>query len=92
MEILDGAHQHDDIDAFIDSIDPTTMRDGRHLREIHSALRGVEDANQALIEAIRGARRAGDSWAMIAIALGTSRQSAHRKYAAAVGENSQSGK
>lgn len=91
MEILDRADKDDDIGAFIDSIDPATMRDGRHLREISSALRGVDDANEALIEAIRGARSAGDSWAMIAIALGTSRQSAHRKYAAAVGERGPSG-
>ena len=82
MEILDSADKDDDIGTFIESIDPATMRDGRHLREISSALRGVEDANQALIEAIRRARHAGDTWTMIAIALGTSRQNAHRRYAA----------
>lgn len=73
-------------DQFIDTIDPATMRDGVHLRAIAAARDNVGFAQSALIEAIRDARRAGDSWAMIALMLRTSRQNAHRKYAVAVGE------
>lgn len=84
---MSATKHKDDVDAFIDSIDPTTMRDGRHLRAISAAHRGVDDANRTLVEAIRDARAAGDSWTMIAIALGTSKQNAHRKYAHLLGED-----
>ena len=80
------AHPNSDIDAFIDSIDPATMRDGVYLRAISAARQQVADAQDTLIDAIRAARQAGDSWTMIGIALRTSRQNAHRKYAHAVGE------
>lgn len=69
-----------DIDTFIDSIDPTTMRDGRHLRAIAAALRAKRDADSRLHEAVAAARAAGDSWTMIGLMLGTSKQNAFRKY------------
>jgi len=80
--------QHDtDIEAFISSIDPATMRDGSHLRAITEALESVTRSERAVVDAIRAARRAGDSWAMIGFMLGTSRQNAHRKYAHLIGED-----
>ena len=75
------------IDAFISSIDPASMRDGKYLQAISAARKAVEVSEAELVQAIRAARRAGDSWAMIGIALRTSRQNAHRKYAHLVGEN-----
>lgn len=71
----------DDIDDFIDSIDPATMRDARHLRKIAQARDALEAAEQNLQAAVNEARAAGDSWTMIGIALRTSKQNAHRKFA-----------
>lgn len=76
---------HDrDIDAFIDSIDPKTMRDAHHLREIAAARAAAEQAERRLVDAVRAARAAGDSWTAIGIALRTSKQNAHRKFASSV--------
>ena len=60
------------------------MRDGRHLRRIGAALTALEAAEEALRAAVAEAHDAGDSWAAIGAVLGTSRQAAHRKYAAMV--------
>ncbi len=70
----------DDIDDFIDSVDPATMRDARHLRKIAQARQALENAEHDLRTAVSEARAAGDSWTMIGIALRTSKQNAHRKY------------
>lgn len=68
------------IDDFIDSIDPTTMRDGKHLREIAAARKAVEDSQSRLQHAVDQAREAGDSWTAIGMALRTSKQNAYRKF------------
>lgn len=65
---------------FIDSIDPSTIRDGSHRREIAAAKNAVESSQEQLRRAVRNARAAGDSWTMIGIALGTSKQNAYRKF------------
>lgn len=72
-----------DVEAWLDSIDPATadFRDAAPLRAIGAALTNLEAAERALIDSIRAARRAGESWGMIGMILGTSRQAAHRKYA-----------
>jgi hypothetical protein len=69
-----------EIDAFIDSVDPATMRDGRHLRAVAAARKSLEAAEDALREAVAAARAAGDSWTMIGLMIGTSKQAAHRKF------------
>ena len=69
-----------DIERFIDSIDPTTMRDGRHLRAVAEALQASRDADDRLRKAVAAARANGDSWTMIGLMLGTSKQNAYRKY------------
>lgn len=76
----DIAHANDDIDDFIAGIDPASMRDGRHIRKIAAARQAVEDAQENLRLAVGEAREAGDSWAMIGVALRTSKQNAFRKY------------
>lgn len=70
----------DDIDAFIDSIDPSNMREGTHLREVAAARQAVADSQERLKRAVQSARAAGDSWTMIGVALRTSKQNAHRKF------------
>ena len=77
------------VDAFFDSIDPESMRDARHIREIAHARRALEASEKQLVDAIRAARTAGDSWTMIGIALRTSKQNAHRKYGKLIGETSE---
>lgn len=67
-------------DDFIDSISPADMRDGSHLRDIAAASRAVDEADERLREAVKAAREAGDSWTAIGLALGTSKQNAHRKF------------
>ena len=72
---------HDrDIEAFLASIDPKNVRDGKYLREIAAARQAVEDADRRLRAAVANARSVGDSWTMIGIALRTSKQNAFRKY------------
>jgi hypothetical protein len=81
----------EDVEDFIASIDPTTMRDGAALRAVAASRQGVVDAERRLVDAIRGAREHGDSWTMIGLMLDTSRQNAHRKYAHLVGEHDRQG-
>ena len=71
------------VEEWLDSLDPATMvvRDGRYMREISAAVAALTAAELRLEEAVAEARRAGDSWEMIGVALGTSRQAAHRKFA-----------
>lgn len=71
------------VEEWLDTLDPQTTpaRDARHLRAIGQALTNLEDAEQALEQAVADARAAGDSWEAIGAVLGTSRQAAHRKFA-----------
>ncbi|UFS59978.1 hypothetical protein [Subtercola endophyticus] len=68
---------------WLDSLDPVTSRmtDGSNLRRIGEALTALEAAEQALDDAVSAAHAAGDSWQVISLVLGTSRQAAHRKFA-----------
>ncbi len=72
----------DDAEEFIATIDPKTMRDAKHLREVAAARQAVEESDKRLRAAVAAAREAGDSWTMIGIALRTSKQNAFRKYGA----------
>jgi hypothetical protein len=70
------------VDAWLDGldIDAVEIRDGKHLREIGRALSALEAAEEQLKAAIAAAHAAGDSWAMIGVVLGTSKQAAHRRF------------
>jgi hypothetical protein len=72
-----------DVDAFIASIRPDSMRDASRLREIAAARDARDAADARLTAAVASARAAGDSWTMIGLALRTSKQNAFRKYGAA---------
>ncbi|HEU0191069.1 MAG TPA: hypothetical protein VFR17_07350 [Mycobacterium sp.] len=66
----------------LDELDPAThpARDAAAFRRIVAAVTGVHDAESELIEAVRAARRSGDSWTAIAVALGTTRQAAQQRF------------
>ena len=70
------------VEEWLDSLDPATMkvRDGVHLRAIGAALDALDAAERQLEAAVAEARQAGDSWDLIGMVLGTSRQAAHRKF------------
>lgn len=71
-----------DIEARLDALDPaaTPAQDARDLRAIAALVGRQTDVAKQLHEAVTEARRNGKSWAKIAIALGTTRQSAHERY------------
>lgn len=69
-----------EIDAFFDTIDPTALRDGSFLRDVAAAHQQLRQAETALNDAVARSRAAGDSWSMIGLVLGTSKQNAHRKF------------
>ncbi|WP_454294210.1 hypothetical protein [Salana multivorans] len=54
------------------------------LNTIDAALTDLENAEQRLLDSIRAAHQAGESWGMIGMVLGISWQAAHRKYAVLV--------
>jgi hypothetical protein len=65
-----------------DDLDPATTpsRSAEHFRRIIAARKGVEEADAELHAAVRAARDAGDSWAVIGAALGTTRQAAFQRF------------
>ena len=66
----------------LDTLDPLThpARDAIHFRRILDARRNLAAAEQALRDAVKGARDAGDSWAVIGAALDTTRQAAFQRF------------
>ncbi|GAA1072293.1 hypothetical protein [Tsukamurella spumae] len=70
------------INAFADG--DYEARDGRYYSAIRVAVRekreAMQKANAKLAHAVADAREAGDSWDMIASALGCSRQAAHERF------------
>lgn len=66
----------------LDQLDPaaTEARDASGFRRIVAAKQAVDDAEAKLRSAVLDARAAGDSWAVIGAALGTSRQNAYQRF------------
>lgn len=66
----------DEINAWLDQIepDPKDARDATHYRRIVAAARAIDAAEAELEDAVAAARAAGDTWAMIGVALSVSRQ------------------
>ncbi len=69
-------------EAWLDSLDPATAPadDVRDLRAITSAVDAVALDQSRLSQAVATARRNGRSWAMIARALGVTKQAAQQRY------------
>jgi hypothetical protein len=61
-------------------VDPGKARVGRHMRRISAAADAVDAAQTELRAAVAAAREAGDTWAMIGVALGISRQAAYQRF------------
>ena len=76
--IADTKHRTDGCTP--DDLDPaasTSPRSAERLRRIIAARAGVDESNAELRAAVRAAREAGDSWAMIAAVLDTARATFH---------------
>ncbi|WP_234791704.1 hypothetical protein [Mycolicibacterium mucogenicum] len=70
------------LEEWLESIDPDrdVARDGTHMRRITAVRKSLEAASVELYEALTAARQAGDSWALIGIALGLSGQAAQQQF------------
>lgn len=66
----------------LDDLVPSTTeaRDATNFRRIIAARKSLEDAEQELRDAVAAAREAGDSWAIIGVALDTTRQAAYQRF------------
>nr|WP_188829570.1 hypothetical protein [Nocardia camponoti] len=74
------ADNHDE--SGLDNLNPqlTPGRDAKHFRRIIAARKQVAAAEDALRAAVQAARDAGDSWTVIGMALGTTRQAAFQRF------------
>jgi len=79
------AHDDDDMTG-LHTVSPSThpARDAVSTRRVTSAQKGVIAAEAELGAAVAAARAAGDSWALIGAALGSTRQNAHQRFGKAV--------
>jgi hypothetical protein len=70
------------VDEWLDSIQPVPgdARDATHMRRIIAAKEAYEAAETRLRAAVDAARAAGDTWAVIGVALGTTRQAAFQRF------------
>ncbi|KLO26525.1 hypothetical protein ABW16_19465 [Mycolicibacter heraklionensis] len=75
-----------DKDTGLHTLNPKTnpARDATAFRRIVAAVEAVHQADAELVEAVRASRVAGDSWTVIAVALGTTRQAAQQRFAKVV--------
>lgn len=65
-----------------DPFDPatTTARDATHFRRMVAAAKALAAAEAELTAAVAAARKAGDSWTVVGVALGTTRQAAQQRF------------
>ncbi|MFT4217061.1 MAG: hypothetical protein QM619_07745 [Micropruina sp.] len=77
METRESARRNglDELDVAVHG-----ARDATHFRRILAARRQIAEAEAELRDAVRAARAAGDSWAVIAAALDTTRQAAQQRF------------
>jgi hypothetical protein len=70
------------IDDWLDGVqrNPADARDAAHLRRIIAAAEALKGAEEELRAAVDAARAAGDTWAVIGLALGISRQAAYQRF------------
>lgn len=66
----------------LDHLDPEThpAHDATAFRRIIAATEAVGNAETELVAAVTDARKRGDSWTAIAVALGTTRQAAQQRF------------
>jgi hypothetical protein len=73
----------DEIDQMLDRMDPATLRDASHFRAIIAA-NEVIAAGERGPHPIGDRRSAGDSWTIIGVAPGVSKQAASERFGKAV--------
>ena len=73
-----------DVEEWLDQLDPddpaVEVRDGTYLRRITEAMAAVSDADAQLREAVADARAHGESWSLIGMVLGVSKQAAQQRF------------
>jgi len=74
-----GADEIDSRPGSVES-DPVDARDATHLRRIIAAAEALTTAELELRAAVAAARAAGDTWDMIGVGLGVSRQAAYQRF------------
>ena len=78
MEVRGSARKRTGLDELDVSSHPA--RDAVHFRRILAARQHITEAENELREAVKAARAAGDSWALIGSALDTTRQAAQQRF------------
>jgi hypothetical protein len=68
-------------EKWAETLDPADFEDIRDLAAVAAAADAATASDTALRKAVQAARARGRSWNRIAIALGTSRQAAHQRFA-----------
>ena len=73
-----------DVEEWLDQLDPNDptveVRDGKYLRRITEAMAAVSDADAELRKAVAEARANGESWGLIGMVLGVSKQAAQQRF------------
>jgi len=73
-----------DVEEWLDQLDPNDptveVRDGKYLRRITEAMAAVSDADTELRAAVAEARANGESWGLIGMVLGVSKQAAQQRF------------
>jgi hypothetical protein len=71
-----------ELERWLDAIEPNPAdaRDATHMRRIIAAAAALQDAEEELRSAVAAARDAGDTWDMIGVALGVTRQAAFQRF------------
>ncbi len=79
---MSNTNAEHDIEAWLDSIepDPAEARDATHIRRIIAANERFDAAATELRDAVDAARKAGDPWEAIGVALGVTRQAAYQRF------------
>ena len=88
MEFAESARRHEvkksHVEEWLDQLDPNDpnveVRDGKYLRHITEAMQAVSDADAKLRQAVSEARAHGESWGLIGMVLGVSKQAAQQRF------------
>lgn len=76
------AREYETAMAWLDTLDPasTEVEDTEDLRRIGRAIHDIAKAEDELRTAVDRARAGGNSWAMIGLVLGVSKQAAQQRF------------
>jgi hypothetical protein len=82
MEMPRQDPKADELERWLNAIEPNPAdaRDATHMRRIIAAAAALQDAEEELRSAVAAARDAGDTWDMIGVALGVTRQAVFQRF------------